>query len=141
MLFLQAEVSTMTEQRDRAHKGLEESRRKYEEVTETIAEYTNDSGELEQEINSLRIMLREAREQKERAISARTTSDRERDEYVSKYEEKCREMERMQETTSTYHSHSAGGGGSRVTSTRIYSRGGEGSSHQKFDGADGTGDY
>lgn len=84
--FLQAEVTTATEHRDRIRRELDESRRKYEEVTETIAEYNTDSGELEQEINSLRVMLREAREQKERAISARITADRERDEYVSKYE-------------------------------------------------------
>lgn len=70
-------------------------------------------------------MLREAREQKERAISARTTADRERDEYVSKYEEKCREMERLEESrTSWYreHSHASGQAGGRTTSTRFVTR-------------------
>jgi hypothetical protein len=43
-------------------------------------QFKDESGDLEFEIDSLRIMLREAREQKERAISARTAADRERDE-------------------------------------------------------------
>jgi hypothetical protein len=49
-------------------------------------------------------MLRKVREQKEQAITARHAADRERDEHISKYEEKCREMERLKESTaSQYH--------------------------------------
>jgi hypothetical protein len=61
---------------------------------------------------SLRTLLNEAREQKERAIIARHAADRERDEYIAKYEEKCREMERFEESASSvYHAHSSSGGG------------------------------
>jgi chromosome segregation ATPase len=122
LVIFQAEIRTLTEARDRAYRDLNDWKHKYEEVTETITEYHDSSGELEFEIESLRTLLREAREQKERAISARHTADRERDEYVAKYEEKCREMERFEESASShYHAHSASGGGgksfSRVVST------------------------
>lgn len=40
-------------------------------------------------------MLREAREQKEEAIRMRGEADRMRDELVGKYEERCREVERL----------------------------------------------
>lgn len=83
-----AEIRTITGDRDRLRGELEKTRREYEEITETITSFKDDSGELEFEIDSLRTMLREAREQKEQAISARNTADRERDQYISKYEEK-----------------------------------------------------
>ena len=121
LVILQAEIRTLTEARDRAHRDLADWKHKYEEVTETITESYNDSGELEFEIESLRTLLREAREQKERAISARHTADRERDEYMAKYEEKCREMERFEESAAShYHAHARSeskGGFSRVVST------------------------
>jgi chromosome segregation ATPase len=111
LVIFQAEIRTLTEARDHAYRDLNDWKHKYEEVTETITEYHNNSGELEFEIESLRTLLREAREQKERAISARHTADRERDEYIAKYEEKCREMERFEESASShYHAHSRGGG-------------------------------
>lgn len=112
LVIFQAEIRTLTEARDRAYRDLNDWKHKYEEVTETITEYHDNSGELEFEIESLRTLLREAREQKERAITARHAADRERDEYVAKYEEKCREMERFEESASShYHAHSSGGGG------------------------------
>lgn len=116
LVIFQAEIRTLTEARDRAYRDLNDWKHKYEEVTETITEYHDNSGELEFEIESLRTLLREAREQKERAISARHAADRERDEYVSKYEEKCREMERFEESASShYHAHSSSGGGKSFT--------------------------
>jgi chromosome segregation ATPase len=118
MLILQAELRIVSETRDHYRKELDDWKHKYEEVTETITEYRDDSGELEFEIESLRTLLREAREQKERAISARHTADRERDEYIAKYEEKCREMEKFEESASAhYHSHSKGEGKSSFTRT------------------------
>ncbi|KAL5116744.1 hypothetical protein ACEQ8H_005356 [Pleosporales sp. CAS-2024a] len=112
LVIFQAEIRSLTEARDRAYRDLNDWKQKYEEVTETITESYDNSNELEFEIESLRTLLREAREQKERAISARHTADRERDEYVAKYEEKCREMERFEESASShYHAHSSGGGG------------------------------
>jgi chromosome segregation ATPase len=118
LVIFQAEIRTLTEARDRAYRDLNDWKHKYEEVTETITEYHDSSGELEFEIESLRTLLREAREQKERAISARHTADRERDEYIAKYEEKCREMERFEESASShYHAHSKGDGKSSFTRT------------------------
>jgi chromosome segregation ATPase len=118
LVIFQAEIRTLTEARDRAYRDLNAWKHKYEEVTETITEFHDSSGELEFEIESLRTLLREAREQKERAISARHTADRERDEYVAKYEEKCREMERFEESASShYHASSKGDGKSSFTRT------------------------
>jgi chromosome segregation ATPase len=122
LLIFQAEIRTLTDARDRAYKDLNDWKHKYEEITETITEYRDDSGELEFEIESLRTLLREAREQKERAIAARHSADRERDEFVAKYEEKCREMERFEESAAShYHAHSRSdgksGGYTRTVST------------------------
>jgi chromosome segregation ATPase len=121
LVIFQAEIRTLTEVRDRAYRDLSDWKQKYEEVTETITEYHDNSGELEFEIGSLRTQLREAREQKERAITARYAADRERDEHVAKYEEKCREFERYaEEASNAYHAHSGISGGksfSRQVST------------------------
>ena len=146
LLIFQAEIRTLTDARDRHRKELDDWRRKYEETVETITESHDDSAELEFEIESLRTLLREAREQKERAISARHTADRERDEYIAKYEEKCREMERFEENASAhYHTHSRGEGGSSRSYTRTvssgttlhhdkHSHGGDGHSHHHGSG-------
>jgi chromosome segregation ATPase len=118
LVIFQAEIRTLTEARDRAYKELNNWKHKYEEITETVTEYRDDSGELEFEIESLRSLLREAREQKERAISARHAADRERDEYIAKYDEKCRELERYEESASShYHAHIRGEGKSSFTRT------------------------
>jgi chromosome segregation ATPase len=124
LAIAQAEIRTVIDGRDRAYRELNSWKQKYEEMTETITEFRDDSGELEMEIDSLRSLLRDAREQKERAITARHAADRERDEYVSKYEEKCRELERFEESTSSHHHSfrsSGGGGGSKVFSRTVSS--------------------
>ncbi|KAJ4377252.1 hypothetical protein N0V83_000075 [Neocucurbitaria cava] len=113
---LQAELRSVTHACDRAHSDLAAWKHKYEEVTETITSYDDSAVEFEFEIESLRSLLREAREQKERAIQARYSADRERDGAVQRYEEKCREMERWEEShsaSSVFHSggRSAGGWG------------------------------
>jgi chromosome segregation ATPase len=126
LAIFQAEIRNLTHSRDRAHADLDAWKHKYEEVTETISTYDDSSAEFEFEIESLRTLLREAREQKERAINARHTADRERDEYVAKYEEKCREMERFEESASSvYHAHGASraGGGAKSSTTRTVSSG------------------
>jgi len=118
IVLFQAEIRAVTEARDRLREDLEKTRQEYEEVTETVTTYNDDSKELEFEVESLRTLLREAREQKERAISARTTADRERDEYMVKYEEKCREMERFEESAAShYHRSSEGHASGQQTST------------------------
>ncbi|KAF2168498.1 hypothetical protein M409DRAFT_65449 [Zasmidium cellare ATCC 36951] len=137
LALLQAEIRTTTEARDQARHELEQFKQRYDEVTETITEYNNDSGELEFEIESLRTMLREAREQKERAITARAAADRERDEFVAKYEDKCREMEKWEESRSSwFHSHGRGEG--RTVSSRTVTRNGaSSSSYSKHEGGEG----
>jgi len=124
LVLLQGEMRILIEARDRARKDLSNFKNKYDEMTETITEFQSGSGELEYEIESLRTLLREAREQKERAIAARTTADRERDEYMSKYEEKCRELERWEESRAAYYREhaSASSGLNRSTSTRIVTK-------------------
>lgn len=118
-----------------ARHELDQYRQRYDEVTETITEYNNDSGELEFEIESLRTMLREAREQKERAISARAAADRERDEFVAKYEDKCREMEKWEESRSSwFHSHGRGEG--KTMSSRTVTRNGASSSFESRQGGE-----
>jgi chromosome segregation ATPase len=122
--IFQAEIRNLTHARDHAYADLAAWKHKYEEVTETISTYDDSSAEFEFEIESLRTLLREAREQKERAITARATADRERDEYVAKYEEKCRELERFEESASSvYHSHSGSRGGAKSSTTRTVSSG------------------
>jgi chromosome segregation ATPase len=103
------------------------------------AEFRNLTDVREFEIESLRTLLREAREQKERAISARHTADRERDEYIAKYEEKCRDVERFEESASAhYHAHSESKGGSR-SFTRTVSSGTTLHHDKHSHGADGHG--
>ncbi|USP72773.1 hypothetical protein yc1106_00047 [Curvularia clavata] len=127
LTLLQTEITNLKYERDRAHSDLNAWKHKYEEITETVTSYEDSSAEFEFEITSLRNLLSDAREQKERAILARQAADRERDEYISKYEEKCREMERFEETASSvYHAHSSAGGGrmgSKTTITRVASGG------------------
>ncbi|KUJ18622.1 uncharacterized protein LY89DRAFT_581854 [Mollisia scopiformis] len=121
LVIVQAELRSMSESRDRLREELHEAKLRYEEVTETMTEYRDSSGGFEFEIEHLRSMLRESREQKERAITARNAADRERDEYISRYEEKCREMERFEQSASSqFHSRMSSGGGR--TSSRVVSR-------------------
>lgn len=127
LTLLQTEITNIKYERDRAHSDLSAWKHKYEEITETVTSYEDSSAEFEFEITSLRNLLSDAREQKERAIVARHAADRERDEYIAKYEEKCREMERFEENASSmYHAHSSAGGsrmGGRTTVTRVVSGG------------------
>jgi chromosome segregation ATPase len=148
LVIFQAEIRALTEARDRAYRDLNDWKHKYEEVTETLTEYHDGSGELEFEIESLRTLLREAREQKERAISARHSADRERDEYVAKYEEKCREMERFEESAAShYHAHGRSEGGGKsftrtvsTAGTTVHHNGKHGmSSHGHGHSNEGTG--
>ena len=124
---VQTELRTVTDAHAHVRGELERRNEEYEEITETITSTNNESAELEFEIESLRTMLREAREQKERAIAARTAADSERDEFMAKYEEKCREMERFEEQAASYyhaHSSSRSAGESKTTTTRMVSRSG-----------------
>jgi hypothetical protein len=102
---------------------LRRSREELEEVTETITQ--DGSAEFEFELENMRAMLREAREQKEQAIAARASADRERDEVYSKYESKCRELERFEEESASQMraiAQSSGSKSSTTTTTKKSSR-------------------
>lgn len=121
LIIVQGELRGIHDDRDRLQAELNEYRSRYEEVTETMTEFRDHSGGYEFEIESLRSLLTEAREQKERAITARNAADRERDEYITRYEDKCRELERFEQNASShFHAHAKSEGG-RISS-RIVSR-------------------
>ncbi|TVY81060.1 hypothetical protein LSUE1_G009223 [Lachnellula suecica] len=122
IVSLKLEIETVTEQRESFCHQLHECETRYEEVCTTISEYEGGDSGSEFEINNLRGLLRETREQKEKAISMRNSADRERDEAIVKYEEKCREIERLEESFSQQFSHSHGRSGGRST-TRYFSKG------------------
>ena len=130
---LKAEIEVVIEDRNTCRARLHECETKYKEVTETITEYEEGGSEWEYEIETLRTMLREAREQKEKAISARNSADRERDESIRRYEEKCREMERFEESVSQ-HFHAHGGRSGGRTVVREVSYGSTSGSHSHSHG-------
>lgn len=129
IIIFQAEIRALTEARDRYHRELESWRSKYEEVTETISEYQDGSGELEFEIESLRALLHEVREEKEVAIAARHAADRERDSMYAKYEEKCREMDRYVEESAANSLH-ASRNAAKSSVTRTVTRSGSSAHHE-----------
>ncbi|RMZ83470.1 hypothetical protein DV737_g1597, partial [Chaetothyriales sp. CBS 132003] len=103
---LRAQITTLERERHEAVEAhttlnaeLEHVRQQYSQVTETITSYGDDTEELESEIDSLRALVQEAQVQRERAVNARQSADRERDIYITRYEEKCRELEQFKEGT------------------------------------------
>lgn len=139
--MVSGELKGALNHRDHARKELEDFKQSYEEVTETVSEWKDDSEALQFEIDNLRKMLLESREQKERAIAARNTADRERDEFITKYEEKCREFERYDEDrASQFHAHAQahanGRSNTRSSTTRVFS---QGSSGTQIKGSHGEG--
>ncbi|EXJ84869.1 hypothetical protein A1O3_05544 [Capronia epimyces CBS 606.96] len=124
---LEKEKRGIIESRSSLAAELELLRSKYSEVTETVTSFRDDADDLEQEIDSLRALLRESREQRERAVNARESADKERDEYILRYEEKCRELERLKESSysrsaSYSQSHQRGSRLSRTVTTRSVSQ-------------------
>lgn len=106
IVSLKLEIETVSEERESLREKYHECETKYEEICETVSEYHESSSGFEYEITSLRSMLREAREEREKAITLRISADRERDEATARYEAKCREMEKMEESLShRYHGH------------------------------------
>ncbi|KAG9561728.1 hypothetical protein KCU71_g8248, partial [Aureobasidium melanogenum] len=129
IVVLQAEIHDATSEREALREELRRSREELEEVTETITQ--DESAEFEFELENMRAMLREAREQKEQAIAARASADRERDEVYSKYEAKCRELERFEEEAASQMraiAQSSGSKSSTTTTTKKSSRVSGGSS-------------
>jgi chromosome segregation ATPase len=123
IVILQAEIHEAGGEREGLRDELRRSREELEEVTETITQ--DGSAEFEFELENMRAMLREAREQKEQAIAARASADRERDEVYSKYESKCRELERFEEESASQMraiAQSSGSKSSTTTTTKKSSR-------------------
>ncbi|KAF6830548.1 hypothetical protein CMUS01_07708 [Colletotrichum musicola] len=110
---------------------------RYEEVCESFTEYEEGSSGFEVELSRMREMLRESREQKERAITARNSADRERDEAISRYEAKCREIERLEESMSMQmHEQQQGRRSSgKIVTRHTFTRGG----HMTSSGGGGGG--
>lgn len=114
LLISQAEVRIVTDAHDHHRKELEVWRQKYKGIVETITEFHDDSMELEFQIDSLRTLLRKAREQKDGAITARHQAGRDKNDWSAKYDEKCRGFESFEESASAhYRAHSESKGGSR----------------------------
>jgi len=110
IISINLQIESMKKEREGLREKLHECETRYEQVCESVTEYHEGSNDFEYEISSLRSMLREAREQKEKAIQMRSTADRERDESIAKYEAKCREVEKLEEMYA-HRSHTRSGGG------------------------------
>lgn len=113
VVSLKLEVETTTAERESISAKLRDCEARYEEIYESFTEYEEGNSGSEYEISSLRRMLREVWEEKEKSILMRRSADRERDEAVVRYEEKCREMERLEEKLSQCL-HAQGRSGARI---------------------------
>ncbi|KAI8279575.1 hypothetical protein K4K60_005455 [Colletotrichum sp. SAR11_57] len=124
---LQVEVESLTTECGSLKQKCRDWEGRYEDVCESVTEYEDGGSGYEFEISSMRTMLRESREQKEKAISARNNADRERDEAIARYEEKCREMERLEERMRTQlHEQERRRSSSGRTVVRHFSKSGNG---------------
>ncbi|KEF56864.1 uncharacterized protein A1O9_07054 [Exophiala aquamarina CBS 119918] len=126
---LEHQKRDVVDSRTKLSSELEQLRSEYSQITETMTSFHDDSEDMEQEIENLRALVHEAQEQRERAVSARESADRERDTYISRYDDKCRELERLREgmlsrsgSYSHAHSRRSGGGGEFRTTRTITSR-------------------
>jgi len=121
---LKIEVDSLNGQCGTLKEKCHDWEQKYEDVYESITEIEEGSSSFEFEISAMRTMLREAREQKEQAITARNSADRERDQAIAQFEEKCRELERLEERMSAQmHEMSQRSASKTVTTTRSYKGG------------------
>lgn len=121
IVTLKLDIETVTAERESFCEKFRDCETKYLEVCESSAEYHEGNSSFEYEITSLRSMLREVREEREKAITMRIAADRERDEAVSRYEAKCREMDKLEERRFHEHERFHGHGG-RSSSGRTLTR-------------------
>lgn len=119
IVSLRLEISTAHSEHEHTQKKLHECETRYEEMCETYEEYQEGNSGFEFQISQLRTMLREVREEKERAIAARVSADHDRDEAVARYEAKCRDLVELREQYSHY---SSSHGGSRSGGRTIIRR-------------------
>ncbi|KAH9869026.1 hypothetical protein J1614_008103 [Plenodomus biglobosus] len=94
---LRLEIDVLITERDSYCERYNECESKYLEICQWRDEFHSGSSEFEYEISSLRGMLKDVREERERAIKKREEADRERDEATTKYESKCRDMDKLEE--------------------------------------------
>jgi chromosome segregation ATPase len=121
IVSLKLEIETVTEERESFCEKYRDAESRYEEIRESYTEFEEGNNGSKYEITNLRNMLREVRDQKEKAIAMRNSADRERDEAIVRYDEKCREIERLEESFSQqFHSHGRNGGRS---TTRTFFKG------------------
>lgn len=115
IVSLKVEVDTITAERDGFCEKFHECERKYDEIYESITEYQEGHNHFEYEITNLRTMLREVREEREKAITMRIAADRERDEANSRYEAKCRDMDKLEEAFARrFHGHGGKSSGGKI---------------------------
>jgi chromosome segregation ATPase len=108
---LKLEFDTLTTEHACTHEKLRECETRYESVHTQLTEYHESGGDWEGECERLEESLKEARVQKDRAVEMRIEADRQRDEYVGRYEAKCREVERLsEERRRQRHGHGHGHG-------------------------------
>ncbi|KAF2847090.1 hypothetical protein T440DRAFT_540291 [Plenodomus tracheiphilus IPT5] len=83
---LTLQIDVLTSERDSYCERYNECETKYIEICQWRDEFHGGNSEFEYEIASLRGMLKDVREERERAIKKREEADRDRDEATSKYE-------------------------------------------------------
>lgn len=112
-------LDAITAERDDYLERLTTCELQYTQLCTWRDDQAEGSSAFEYEISSLRSMLREVREEREAAIRRREQADHERDEATAKYEAKCRELDRVEESwsrmwseraqSSHHHHHSKSG--------------------------------
>jgi chromosome segregation ATPase len=95
-LSLSLSLETAHAEHASVREKLHECETRYESVRTSISEYHESGGHWDEEVEELTREVEEAREQRDRAVKMRVEADRQRDEYVGRYEAKCREVERLQ---------------------------------------------
>jgi chromosome segregation ATPase len=96
-ISLNLTLEALTSEHHGVREKLRECETRYESISQSMTSYHESGNEFEEEIERLHELLTEVREQKEKAIQMRLEADRQRDEFVVKYEAKCRDVERLEE--------------------------------------------
>lgn len=93
IVSIRLELSTAKSEHEHTLRKLQECETRYEEICHTYEEYQEGSSGFEFQITKLRGLLREVREEKERAIASRVAADQERDQALARLESKSREYQ------------------------------------------------
>lgn len=128
IVSLRLEISTASSEHESTLKKLHECETRYHEVCETYEEYQEGNSGHEYQISKLHSMLREVREEKERAITARIAADHDRDDAVVRLEAKNREFQELFAEMERFSSHTGGRTGGRKLRRFVTTTNGECSS-------------